>query len=202
MAVIKYKDEAGNWQTLPSVGPVGPPGQDGVNGASAYELAVSQGYTGTLAEWLAEMLRATDIANNLTTADTGKVLSALQGKLLNDALALKAQCTLLYTNASPTSEFGAWKPGMNLDGCTSVLIEFYVNAATLGYRPRLLVPIGGEALAVGLMNTGRQASRHVTAASDGVLFGDCYLRDYNTAGAGTVDNTYMVPYRTWAVKGV
>ena len=202
MAVIKYKDETGNWQTLPSVGPVGPPGQDGVNGASAYELAVSQGYTGTLAEWLAEMLRATDIANNLTTEDSGKVLSALQGKLLNDALALKAQYTLLYTNASPTSEFGAWKTSMNLNGYTSVLIEFYVNAATLGYRPRLLVPIGGEALAVGLMNTGRQASRNVTVVSDGVLFGACYLRDYNTAGAGTVDNTYMVPYRTWAVKGV
>ena len=57
MAVIKYKDADGNWQTLPSVGPRGPAGQDGANGASAYELAVEQGYTGTLAEWLAEMLR-------------------------------------------------------------------------------------------------------------------------------------------------
>ena len=77
MAVMMYKDADGNWQVLPSVGPAG---------KSAYELAVSQGYTGTLHEWLAEMLRATDIANNLTTADAGKVLSALQGKLLNDAL--------------------------------------------------------------------------------------------------------------------
>ena len=46
MAVIKFKDAAGNWQTLPSAGPAG---------KSAYELAVSQGYTGTLEEWLATL---------------------------------------------------------------------------------------------------------------------------------------------------
>ena len=46
MAVIKFKDAAGNWQTLPSAGPAG---------KSAYELAVSQGYTGTLDEWLATL---------------------------------------------------------------------------------------------------------------------------------------------------
>lgn len=140
----------------------------------------------------------------LQTDLSGDVAGNLLNKInvLETDVAKKVQCVLYYTNASPTSEFGAWKPGMNLDGYTSVLIEYFVNAATLGYRPRLLVPIGGEALAVGLMNTGRQASRHVTAASDGVVFGDCYLRDYNTAGAGTVNNTYMVPYRIWAVKGV
>ena len=77
MAAIKFKGTDGQWHTIPSAGPAG---------KSAYELAVSQGYTGTLAEWLAEILRMTDIANNLTTADAGKVLSALQGKLLNDAL--------------------------------------------------------------------------------------------------------------------
>ena len=176
------------------------------NGGTRKHTGADIPVSGTDATMIVEALEARvkteDIANNLTTADAGKVLSALQGKLLADLLALKTQCTLLYTNASPGSEFGAWKTSMNLNGYTSVLIEFYVNAATLGYRPRLLVPIGGEALAVGLMNTGRQASRNVTVVIDGVLFGDCYLRDYNTAGAGTVDNTYMVPYRTWAVKGV
>ena len=152
-------------------------------------------------EWFA------DVQDTLDSNQAGNLLGKINGlqvvcDQIKTDVAKKVQCVLYYTNASPTSEFGAWKPGMNLDGYTSVLIEYFVNAATLGYRPRLLVPIGGEALAVGLLNTGRQASRHATAASDGVLFGDCYLRDYNTAGAGTVDNTYMVPYRTWAVKGV
>ena len=66
MNVIKFKSTDGRWHVIPAVGPIGPDGADGAPGASAYELAVAQGYTGTLAEWLAEMLRTADIANNLT----------------------------------------------------------------------------------------------------------------------------------------
>ena len=40
----------------------GPPGQNGQDGKSAYQLAVENGYTGTLAEWLASM----QVANALT----------------------------------------------------------------------------------------------------------------------------------------
>ena len=89
MAAIKFRGADGQWHTIPSAGPAG---------KSAYELAVAQGYTGTLAEWLAEILRTADIADNLTTEDAGKVLSALQGKLLNDALAGK-QAAITSDNA-------------------------------------------------------------------------------------------------------
>lgn len=46
MDVIKFKDANGQWHTIPSAGPAG---------KSAYELAVSQGYAGTLDEWLATL---------------------------------------------------------------------------------------------------------------------------------------------------
>lgn len=39
----------------------GPPGQDGQDGKSAYQLAVENGYTGTVREWLASM----EVANAL-----------------------------------------------------------------------------------------------------------------------------------------
>ena len=86
MNVIKFKSTDGRWHVIPAVGPIGPDGADGAPGASAYELAVAQGYTGTLAEWLAEMLRTADIANNLTTEDSGKVLSALQEMCIRDRI--------------------------------------------------------------------------------------------------------------------
>ncbi|MEZ5650368.1 MAG: hypothetical protein R3E87_07440 [Burkholderiaceae bacterium] len=38
--------------------PGGGGGADGANGLSAYELAVQQGYTGTLADWLASLVGA------------------------------------------------------------------------------------------------------------------------------------------------
>jgi len=45
-----FDSEAGTVATMK-----GPPGQDGQDGKSAYQLAVENGYTGTLQEWLASM---------------------------------------------------------------------------------------------------------------------------------------------------
>ena len=42
----------------------GMPGRDGNDGASAYELAVEKGYTGTLSEWLTDL--GTNVADNVT----------------------------------------------------------------------------------------------------------------------------------------
>ena len=41
------------------VGPAGPTGADGLDGASAYDVAVENGYTGTEAEWLLSLVGAT-----------------------------------------------------------------------------------------------------------------------------------------------
>ena len=196
MNVIKFKSTDGRWHVIPAVGPIGPDGADGAPGASAYELAVAQGYTGTLAEWLAEMLRTADIANNLTTEDSGKVLSALQGKLLNDALALKAQYTLLYTNASPGSAFAAQTLSLDLSKFDSALVEYYVNVSTLGYLPSIRVVIGRENLMAMTIADGSRYTRSVSAAGAGLTFGDAYLNGQS------VNNATSVPLRIFGVKGV
>ena len=58
----------------------GPPGQDGQDGKSAYQLAVEQGFAGTLAEWLASI--------NAGNALTGKTFdfSAANARKMADAL--------------------------------------------------------------------------------------------------------------------
>ena len=202
MAVIKFKDANGNWQVLPSVGPRG---QDGVNGASAYELAVAQGYTGTLEEWLAEILRTTDIANNLTTADTGKVLDARQGKALKDELNTAQRYTLMYTNAAPSSAFAAQTVTLNLSGYQSVVIEYFTCGAQVGDVYRAEVAIGRRTALQGalvMLNNLVYGIRFVDATSANIAFGEGYARNYDTPSIGTVDNQYCVPYRIWAVKGV
>ena len=56
----------------------------------AYDYAVSAGYAGTIEEFAADLadvsnkINISDIANNLTTTDEGKVLDARQGKVLNE----------------------------------------------------------------------------------------------------------------------
>ena len=168
MAVMMYKDADGNWQVLPSVGPRGPAGQDGVNGASAYELAVAQGYTGTLAEWLAEILRTTDIANNLTTADTGKVLDARQGKELNDNLVaaladkLRGGWTELWTGSVTPSATPIAVPNWS-EYCVIALVV--QNSTTLA-----VVSDMGQVSALSVdvsASSGAQNLRAVILSSDG-----------------------------------
>ncbi|MBD3241296.1 MAG: hypothetical protein GF331_11970 [Chitinivibrionales bacterium] len=51
-----YRKAEGAWAVVTNlVGPRGPAGSDGSPGASAYELAVAQGFTGTESEWLASL---------------------------------------------------------------------------------------------------------------------------------------------------
>lgn len=77
-----FDTEAGTVATMQ-----GPPGQDGQDGKSAYQLAVENGYTGTLQEWLASM----EVANALkgktfefSTATAQKMADGL--KLIFEAL--------------------------------------------------------------------------------------------------------------------
>ena len=147
-------------------------------------------------EALAALILKADIANNLTTEDAGKVLSALQGKVLNDALTLKAQYTLLYTNASPGSTFAAQTLALDLSAYDSVLIEYYVNIATLGYLPSIRVAKGRENLMSMTISDGSRYTRNVSVNAAGLTFGDAYLNGQS------VSNASNVPLRIFGVKGV
>ena len=147
-------------------------------------------------EALAALILKADIANNLTTEDAGKVLSALQGKVLNDALTLKAQYTLLYTNASPGSTFAAQTLALDLSAYDSVLIEYYVNIATLGYLPSIRVAKGRENLMSMTIADGSRYTRNVSVNAAGLTFGDAYLNGQS------VSNASNVPLRIFGVKGV
>ena len=77
-----FNTEAGTVATMQ-----GPPGTDGQDGKSAYQLAVENGYAGTLQEWLAAM----EVANALkgktfefSTATSEKIAVGL--KLIFEAL--------------------------------------------------------------------------------------------------------------------
>lgn len=59
----------------------GPPGEDGQDGKSAYQLAVENGYTGTLEEWLAEervTIRLQGKTFEFSTANARKMADAIK----------------------------------------------------------------------------------------------------------------------------
>lgn len=71
-----FDAEAGTVATME-----GPPGQDGQDGKSAYQLAVENGYTGTVREWLASMEVASALKGKtfeFTTATAIKIADGLK----------------------------------------------------------------------------------------------------------------------------
>lgn len=72
-------------------GEPGAPGADGEDGKSAYQYAQDGGYTGTEEEFIdllvngtPDVVKTTDVVNNLTSTNTDLPLSAYQGKRLFD----------------------------------------------------------------------------------------------------------------------
>lgn len=56
-------------------------GQDGVNGKSAYELAVENGFEGTVEEWL-ESLKGNDGSNGITEDDVNNLIQSAIGDVI------------------------------------------------------------------------------------------------------------------------
>lgn len=65
-----------------------------------------------------------DVANNLTTTDSGKVLDARQGKVLNDAIDLKLDKANVVNNLTTTAE------GYALDARQGKAIKDYIDDLT------------------------------------------------------------------------
>ena len=65
----------------------GPPGSNGQDGKSAYQLAVENGYTGTLQEWLASMMVANALKGKTFEFSTATALKMADGlKMIFEAL--------------------------------------------------------------------------------------------------------------------
>ena len=91
---VQVRDSDGNWQTPCGLSPIdSTPTQNSAN-------AVQSGGTYTA---LQGKVNTSDIANNLTTTDSGKVLDARQGKALNDSLSGKVNTSDVANNLTTTT---------------------------------------------------------------------------------------------------
>lgn len=52
---------------------VGPPGSDGADGLSAYEVAVANGFSGTKEEWLASLIISLGAGEKSSATDAGTI---------------------------------------------------------------------------------------------------------------------------------
>lgn len=91
-------------------------GKDGENGLSAYELAVQNGFTGTLAEWL-ESLKGTDGINGTNGTDGKNGLSAYEIALKNGFVGTESE----------------WLDSLKGENSTEIDLSKYVTQTALIY---------------------------------------------------------------------
>lgn len=136
---------------------------------------------------LEEIIASTDL--------TDKVASASAAKSIKESLS-----TLLWTNPSPTSSFGAQDVLLDLSDYDFVeiytygVIGGYTKALVGGGRTTLIYVAGTPAAANGTVSN----MRPVTASSTGVHFGDC--GSVYTGSAVTTNNANLIPYKIYGSK--
>ncbi|MEG0640926.1 MAG: hypothetical protein RR824_12905, partial [Clostridia bacterium] len=136
----------------------------------------------------------------LSVTDSRKLDAVLEA--VRSEAAGKVDWVQLYVNASPVSAFVPQIIQLDLAAYDMVAVVCYENASQWGFLKMEMLLRGREARIVAWHNDGKQMSRTVATTNTGVQFYDCWVRNDNTAGVGTADNKYMVPYRIYGVKGV
>lgn len=103
--------------------------------------------------------------------------------------------TLLWTNASPTSNFAAQTVTLDLSEYSFVLVLFrHSTSADVTATLSGMTNVGGSArLLTGSAETNRIGIRTARAETDGVVFSSC---TFNNA----TNNGIIIPYQIWGVK--
>ena len=106
--------------------------------------------------------------------------------------------TLLWTNASPTSEFAAQTISLNLSGYDAVEIQF------TGVLTKCLVGRDAQAIYLGATETTSYSilrSRIYAVTANGITFNNAVYKASN-ANTSNIANNMLIPIKIYGVKGV
>lgn len=113
------------------------------------------------------------------------------------------QMDLLWTNASPTSQFAAQTVSLNLSSYGMVAVQIVFTGDSPLYSPLCFANIGVECSASVIANwdADKTAVRSFTASSTGVAFGAGGYHDFGNKSF-TGNNSYAIPVKIYGIKGV
>ena len=143
------------------------------------------------------------------SASTRTALSLSETATPDAALAEIAQqlsdrMTLLWENASPTSDFSAQTISVNTDGCLGIIVSFAGSAADFGSitgSDIVNMTIGTYQTAIWqnsakvLFRTAKWESTSKIKFDDAII-----LQDYNNPNTRVAINTEAIPYRIYGIK--
>ena len=145
--------------------------------------------------------------DNLTSTSTTAALSANQGKVLNEKIATEKSDLegdkmgareLLWTNASPGSNFAAQTISLSLSGYEAIAVDFYPATTMVLLLEPTIIPVGTTRIVV--YPYVYTVQKQVQVTTSGVVFGTGAL--YGTYGNSTLTtgSQYMIPYKIYGIK--
>lgn len=166
-------------------GVVGPPGADGADGKSAYEIAVQNGFVGTEAQWL-DSLNGADGTNGTDGADGKSAYqSALDGGFVGTELQFNESLADVWDMYSKSEVDGLVTP---LAPKANPTFTGTVTASQISIDGNKVVPIYANAGAHNSIYRGKYLGNVVTAAQ------------YLAISTGTFDDLFIGDY--WTIGGI
>lgn len=172
------------------------------NGKSAYQLAVENGYSGTLAEWLASLQGEDGADGNEIYIGTVQPSASEGYKLwINPDEAPSSGggggasgMELLWTNSDGNSvSMPQTEVTVDTSGYSGIAVTFYTQRGYSSTVTQTVMKGGTGRLFVGTYDNGVLFyDRAVTWTDNGVEFGDGYSN-------GAKDNGKVLPWKIWGV---
>jgi hypothetical protein len=127
------KDGSYIWKPIPTAATVSYDGTQSGSSETNAQGAIDDLYSKnqTLETTLGNKVNTSDIANNLTTTTTGKVLDATQGKILNDDITNKHKLTRKTVNTSSWTADSTSQSGTTLYKKSISLSHVYVDSPSV-----------------------------------------------------------------------
>jgi len=120
----------------------------------------------------------------------------------------KISMTLLWENDKLTDEFPSKQIDIDLSGYDLVEVFYAQTTDTPEIMIPWKIPVGKQAEPMYMTNlfstsnVTRTIARHTSVTADYVSFWSCYMKATNSGSGGSYDNTCMIPYRIYGIKGV
>ena len=120
----------------------------------------------------------------------------------NTALQKKAEFTLLWENASPTSAFAAQAIDLDLSTYNSVFVQAKCENGKNSWVSPVITPVGsGGDFSAFAASGAYDAYRFFGTSASNVNFGDASFWS-ETDNASYKDNRFLIPMRIYGVKGI